>query len=139
MQKGYSLIELMVVIALIGLLTGIAIPNYKSYTIRANVVELLSLAQPAKLAITEALIANVAQESLTNDTLHIASKPKHNKIQEMIIDQGVLHVTANSKKIGLAQNKTLTITLTPFVEEDSISWQCVTSLEFQRYMPSNCR
>ncbi len=53
MQKGFTLIELMIVIAIIGILAAIAIPAYQDYTIRAKVSEGISLASAAKLAVAE--------------------------------------------------------------------------------------
>ncbi len=53
LQKGFTLIELMIVVAIIGILAAIAIPAYQDYTIRAQVTEGLSLASSAKAAIAE--------------------------------------------------------------------------------------
>ncbi len=55
-QKGFTLIELMIVVAIIGILAAIAIPQYQNYTIRARVTEGLNLAMPFKLAVYEAFI-----------------------------------------------------------------------------------
>lgn len=53
MQKGFTLIELMIVVAIIGILAAVALPAYQDYTVRAKVTEGLSLASSAKLAVSE--------------------------------------------------------------------------------------
>ena len=52
-SKGFTLIELMIVIAIIGILAAVALPRYQDYTVRAKVTELMLAANPAKLAATE--------------------------------------------------------------------------------------
>ena len=57
-QKGFTLIELMIVVAIIGILAAIAIPAYQDYTIRAQVTEGLNLADSAKTAVAEGFQSN---------------------------------------------------------------------------------
>lgn len=64
MQKGFTLIELMIVVAIIGILAAVALPAYQDYTIRARVTEGLSLASAAKTAVTEGF-ANVNDGAIT--------------------------------------------------------------------------
>ena len=78
-RSGFTLIELMIVVAIIGILAAIALPAYQDYTIRAKVTEGLSLAAGAKLAVDDAFASNGAlpvdnpEAGLPNPT-QIASK-----------------------------------------------------------------
>ena len=60
MQKGFTLIELMIVVAIVGILAAVAIPAYQDYTVRAQVSEGLSLASAAKAAVVESYGSNGA-------------------------------------------------------------------------------
>ena len=74
MQKGFTLIELMIVVAIIGILAAVALPAYQDYTVRAKVSEVILAASSAKVAVAEAAAANGSMEAASITVATQASK-----------------------------------------------------------------
>ncbi len=148
-QKGFTLIELMIVIAIIGILAAIAIPAYQNYTIRAQVTEGLTLADGWKTAIAE-YYANTGNWPLqTNLTGTNVSVGKYES-QVTVTTGGTILITyggqANAKVSGQ------TLSLVPYTNlNNDVLWQCGTSLApsgtttgavattvLPQYLPTSC-
>lgn len=143
-QHGFTLIELMIVIAIIGILAAIAIPAYQDYIIRAQVGEGLSLASGSKVAVAEFYQNNgTLPTSNTEAGVPTSSTIKGNYVSDVAIDAtGTITVTYSGTDVHNDLSG-LKLTLSPVTTNaGAMGWTCAggtTLAASPEWLPSSCR
>lgn len=133
-QKGFTLIELMIVVAIVGILAAIAIPAYQDYTIRARVTEGLQMAASAKLAVSETAISNNALPATQAATGYVSPAATTNVTSIAVAAAGVITITYTAAAGGG------TIVMTPTLQANGdVTWDCTGGTLLDKYRPASCR
>ena len=151
-QTGFTLIELMIVIAILGILAAIAIPAYQDYSVRAKVSEVIASVAPAKLAVAEyyqseaTLPVNLEEAGVSNVVTKF--------VNSMTVVDGTIYAEVNRDADATGVDKVTSagddmyIELVPTIATGGVDWECnvvnatdgtVSDAEYKRLVPSSCR
>lgn len=144
-QKGFTLIELMIVIAIVGILAAVALPAYQDYTIRAKVSEALATAAEGKTSVSEYFVtngyypaSNAAAGVRTNINTKVVASVRYTGNNTSAAGKLEIQVQPNVGGDIATGADTFELSIIS-TQGGTIQWKCVPGTMPAKYLPANCR
>ena len=138
-QQGFTLIELMIVVAIIGILAAIALPAYQDYTIRTKVSEAMVMASEAKTAVSEtaASLGGLDQVTAASSGYSFPAQGSDYVDSVAVGANGV--ITVQTRNTGADTDPDFTITPAQATSSAPVTWTCQRTAGENKHVPANCR
>lgn len=144
MQKGFTLIELMIVVAIIGILAAVALPAYQDYTTRAKMSEVIGFASSAKTAVTECIQNDNAVAGCNSNEivgLAAATSITSTYVESVTVgSNGLITVAIQGTNDSTLDAASITLTPSLSATGGGVSWSCApSSSSINKFLPASCR